>query len=696
MREESRVTVPLLSDIHSRVLHGNTLELQFHLAVRARLKLLAKRKNKLIAATPMRTYAAGRHSLKLRLDPKRWPTKLQFQTHALAPLPTVSVNQSNQTTVSTSLRFPAAQASRLRAGCDEQAADHAPSPGRTRGVGGGAVALLLVGAVAGPGGTSRALGQSAPADVTPQTDAAIPAQGVIMLGSSPQEAPGETWGIGKVGNSSWAVVRYSSSEGWSLAPPIRDGGGNTLAEFHPDESALAGSVTPNGSAALLGSVPGSTEPRELLLVREPGQPFSETASAPPLQPGERLFEARRAPMVAAIEENGGAGALVVPVASESTKEETRVLHWSSSSRAWTSESIEVPQASQEAGGFRVLAIAASGPKNAWLLAQLQNGSDSVALFRRQEGAGGQTWKPVSPGSGEPPGTALSVPLAGAGSTPLTVEGLGEPPSVKVQLLTVTSQGVWVDGERADTSSRVTIFYKPGGEEGGEEGGEVLASWCAGGSPACTHPLPEALPTGPSRSYAWSKLGDAVWGTGHHGPGRRSLSTARRQRIQARAGTRVRGHRGCRRESWRRVLDAHRGLARQHQGSRSSDERSRTQSPAELPGAFQASVAGDRERSRIGARRVRERGPGGGRRRRGRAVCARLRLAAGRTSQHRRNAGNAGAASRRVAHAGACLRGRRSHPGKVNQMWLWRGETGLWEKDPAEPLNFRGESARDRL
>ena len=23
------------------------------------------------------------------------------------------------------------------------------------------------------------------------------------------------------------------------------------------------------------------------------------------------------------------------------------------------------------------------------------------------------------------------------------------------------------------------------------------------------------------------------------------------------------------------------------------------------------------------------------------------------------------------------------------MWLWRAETGLWEKDPATPLNFRG-------
>jgi len=23
------------------------------------------------------------------------------------------------------------------------------------------------------------------------------------------------------------------------------------------------------------------------------------------------------------------------------------------------------------------------------------------------------------------------------------------------------------------------------------------------------------------------------------------------------------------------------------------------------------------------------------------------------------------------------------------MWIWRGETGLWEQDPATPLNFRG-------
>lgn len=103
---QSRVTVPLLSHIHAHLVHGSTLELRFRLAVQARLKLIAKRNGRIIAATPQRTLAAGNRSLKLRLDPKRWPTRLSLQSHALAPLPTETLNESNETTVTTSLAFP--------------------------------------------------------------------------------------------------------------------------------------------------------------------------------------------------------------------------------------------------------------------------------------------------------------------------------------------------------------------------------------------------------------------------------------------------------------------------------------------------------------------------------------------------------------------------------------------------------------
>lgn len=87
---ESKVTLPLVSHMHSRLVGGSTLELRFHLAVRARLRLVARRRLRVVAATSTHTFSAGNRVLKLRLDPRRWPTKLSLQSHALAPLPTAS------------------------------------------------------------------------------------------------------------------------------------------------------------------------------------------------------------------------------------------------------------------------------------------------------------------------------------------------------------------------------------------------------------------------------------------------------------------------------------------------------------------------------------------------------------------------------------------------------------------------------
>src|SRR5258708_4916230 len=79
---------PLLSRLHSRLGHAPTLDLRFHLAVKARLRLIAKRHRQVVAAPPLRTLAAGDRRLLLRLSRRSWPTKLDMQTHPLAPLPT--------------------------------------------------------------------------------------------------------------------------------------------------------------------------------------------------------------------------------------------------------------------------------------------------------------------------------------------------------------------------------------------------------------------------------------------------------------------------------------------------------------------------------------------------------------------------------------------------------------------------------
>ncbi len=104
---ESRVAVALLSKLHSRLIHGTTLELSFHLAVKARVKLVAKRRGRVVASTPSRAFAAGNRRLLLRLNPRRWPTALELQQRALAPLPTVAVHNEGplaSNTVGTSFR----------------------------------------------------------------------------------------------------------------------------------------------------------------------------------------------------------------------------------------------------------------------------------------------------------------------------------------------------------------------------------------------------------------------------------------------------------------------------------------------------------------------------------------------------------------------------------------------------------------
>ena len=91
---ETEVQAALLSDLHSRLVGGRTLELRFHLAVKARVRLLAERHKKVVASTPMRTLTAGNRKLLLRLNRREWPTKLSLQTHPLAPLPTTTTKEA--------------------------------------------------------------------------------------------------------------------------------------------------------------------------------------------------------------------------------------------------------------------------------------------------------------------------------------------------------------------------------------------------------------------------------------------------------------------------------------------------------------------------------------------------------------------------------------------------------------------------
>jgi hypothetical protein len=558
-----------------------------------------------------------------------------------------------------------------------------------------AVSLLALAAALGvagllaAGGSTRASAASAAGEVTPQTDDSVPAGSVTMFGASPAEAANEAWGIGtSLGKA--AVVRYTDS-GWTVAPPLEDAAGTPLEGFslaHPEAgiysapSPLAGQMTPDGSGALLGSARSGGKERHALLVREPGGSFKEApgplpeGEAPPeeaaLQPGEELFGSNQAPMVAALDEEGGqSGAFVVPVDEGGQRIEDSVLHWDGGH--WSREQIEVPAASSEQ--FTVLALAASSPTDAWLLARLSSNypNGSVGLYRRHAGTKGEpaVWRAVTPSPGGEAGGPLQVPTEES-PVRFTVE-----PGTQSQVLTATSDGVWIDGARFDSHGSVTMFVKPTGEASAQ----VAGAWCAGGTPACTKALPASLPGAGGRSFAWpgAGFGERVIA---------GLPSGVTLRLDGEAFTKVYALGGSptqdvggsygaafasAREGWlgQVLLPVH--LTTNAQPSQLTNWpvpfRHALLALAPQPGApagaagSQALAVGDRGE-------VARYQPGSGW----------MPESLGIGTSH---------PTPRLRAVAWPRPGRAYAVGDEGAMWLWRGETGLWEGDPAAPLNFQG-------
>jgi len=85
----TRTSKALVTDMSSRVVHHYDLELSFKLTVKARVQLLASRRSRRVAQTASETLKAGKHTLMLRLNPRKWPNKINLKATPLEALPTV-------------------------------------------------------------------------------------------------------------------------------------------------------------------------------------------------------------------------------------------------------------------------------------------------------------------------------------------------------------------------------------------------------------------------------------------------------------------------------------------------------------------------------------------------------------------------------------------------------------------------------
>ena len=257
----------------------------------------------------------------------------------------------------------------------------------------------------------------------------------------------------------------------------------------------ATATTPTDATAT--TPPTATEPAPAPTATAPDAAatmFDEpTARAVPvpnakLEAGEEIVTAARQILLAVDEPTGRAGAFigVQHAATNPNRFEESVLHWDGN--MWIREPIELP-AALRVGSFTIVSIAGTGLDNAWLLGRASAASGSgLVLFKR---ALDGTWQQQSLGTTQfadaaPAGTGVT------GIAPLT--------GVRSQPLTVTTNGLWIDGSflLAGEEYPFTVYFDSTARQ-------VRGTWCdAPVAALCLNPLGAGFDTtGGYRSFAWA-------------------------------------------------------------------------------------------------------------------------------------------------------------------------------------------------
>jgi hypothetical protein len=350
----------------------------------------------------------------------------------------------------------------------------------------------------------------------------LPTTGVVALGASPAEATDEVWAYGRLGpippaadtdqRDRYVLLRHTLGGAWQVVPLPDAGAAPSSPEGFPARlGALAGQVTPAGSVVLMAPA--------AIVLRDPG---GTPESVPPpggpdlLAPGESVPPdpppaEEPTPYAVLDEDSGSAGLLIAPYTEGPSTPGgvgPGVLHFDGDE--WSREPIEAPEGER----VRTLAIAcaptaerpnAVSARNCWLLAGLGE-QGRLALFRRDVGGGGEeegpAWVPVEIDGGLL-GSAAGEPPAGDASVVLAALGPG------AQMLTATSQGVWVDMRAAIDGGEprsATELVLPEGN-----GARVAGSWCRPSGPGCAGELGASFSPA-YRSFAWPGASPADPGT----------------------------------------------------------------------------------------------------------------------------------------------------------------------------------------
>jgi hypothetical protein len=333
----------------------------------------------------------------------------------------------------------------------------------------------------------------------------------VLMGAAIAGEPGEAWAYkvlpldvpapadssGRVafaqasGNSPAGQLVFEratdSDSNWTIAEtPLDEAQTQPYRGMQPDRPSAR--IAPHGGGLLVGQDAARPSGEQMVvLARDSGGRFHvlpEPAAGVLPQAGEEGD-----PNAGTLAEGNGTGAVADAVVESGGHTEaffgalgrdrdTTVVRWNGA--AWSREPVELP--SGYLGSFTIVALAGTTPQNMWLLGKASQESDlGPMLFKRVvNGSGEGHWELVELG------TAL---FAQAATPAQNVSDVG-PLTNPGQPLTVSDQGVWIDGN----------LQAPGGGVAGYDftlyfdiaQTKVTASWCdahsGGGEALCTHPL----------------------------------------------------------------------------------------------------------------------------------------------------------------------------------------------------------------
>jgi len=524
-----------------------------------------------------------------------------------------------------------------------------------------------------------------------------------IIGAAPAGEAGETWAYRRLpldlapladpagtlafGAQSGATAtpqllfeRWTDASGvWSPAQTPLDEKGDPYRG--PAPAAGGARVTATGGGVLVGRDSLRPSGRQtVVLARDPGGRWRALPAAPDDvvlpedelsdTPAEELAPGQGGdPMTVAAYDADGATNVLLPLVGRDA--DSAVAHWDG--RAWSREAIDVPDDST--ADFHVLAIAAAAPDAAYLVARTDATlGDGVVLYRRVVENGVASWARQD----------LGAPLFARAATPASgVTALATFEGGLAQTLTATADGVWIDGSMTlddGGASDFTLFWSASARA-------VTGSWCDANGPdggaLCDRPL--GLRFGRRAGYR-------SFAFGGEGFGRRVLTNplAAGGDDASNVGTWASfdGTAFTRRPGAGGNYAASGGFASPDRGWLEGPVQVTDQAPPARLATWPVSM-----RSPLLAVATEPGKPVGSL-----ASGALAVGAAGGVARYTPGSGwerefllsSTGAVSSPTLRGVAWPEAGRAYAvGDLGAMWLWRRETGLWERDAAAPIAFDG-------